>query len=174
MGRKYTYNTSIFKDVDKNSSYLLGYITSDGYISKNGYFLVFDLKSEDKEIIDFIVEHLYIQGTPLINERKLLDKNYSKISIGSKEIVNDLKQFGIVTNKSFNTTFLHLKDDLMPNYIKGYLDGDGSIIYSNKKRCVQFLGTKEFLQELKEYLKNEIGIGGNKIIKPNKKTSNIY
>ena len=100
----------------------------------------------------------------------------------SQKTVDDLKAKGCIEQKTLELRFPNIPQELKRHFIRGYIDGDGSINFSttkNDKRnyYLGIVGTKEFLTEINNYFGKEnkmstkdnitfqINYSGNKQIK---------
>ena len=96
--------------------------------------------------------------------------------IGSKEIYDDLLKLGLIPNKSKRLSLPSIPKKYFSHFIRGYFDGDGSVdfgFYQRKDRKNQSFvlltrftsGSKAFLQNLLESLREYVGIKGGSIYK---------
>lgn len=137
MGYKYKVNHNYFNKIDTEyKSYILGLIYADGCVSKPSgnrqLNLRIGLQEEDKYILEKFSKdaaggHFNIVKTP-----SSIKKNYKPqfcINIVSNKLNTDLINLGCNINKSkLGMTFPKLKKHLVPHFIRGFLDGDGSIL----------------------------------------------
>jgi hypothetical protein len=171
--RKYYFNEDYFEIIDTSEkAYWLGFLYADGnvYIPKinegktKGGRIEIALKADD----DY---HLYnfvncLNGNMPIKYRDItLNDNIYKscrLQIGSMKMALDLMNHGCIPNKSLILEFpKFLSDNLLPHFIRGYIDGDGCVgfnIYEfTDSFTVSVLGTQNFLYDLKVVLeKNKI------------------
>jgi hypothetical protein len=85
-----------------------------------------------------------------------------QISLFDKNLVSVLGYWGIVPNKTFNMSWPeHLPPDLIPAYIRGYFDGDGTVFTRYRSRptgqypetvCRFISGSVPFLEALQAEL----------------------
>lgn len=157
QNRKFTYDISFFKQVDtEEKAYWLGFIYADGCITNDGL----ELKISKKDIallerfkkdiqsnhpIKHYVQNGYREGSEMI-----------RLSIYSRELAKDLELLGAIQNKTHFIQFPDcVPDNLIPHFIRGYFDGDGSCtLYKVKglhhyKFEVSIVGTSNFLEALK-------------------------
>ncbi len=161
-----------FRKIDtEEKAYWLGFIAADGNISKDKYTCSIEIKQSDKEHLEKFSK-IFNNYYPVLQ----IDKVYPsvKICIHSKQCCLDLEQYGIIPNKSLilDINFNLISEELLPHFIRGYFDGDGSIFCNVPKRkngynyeewgC-NFVGTKKVLSHFKRYLnlKNKITKKGN-------------
>lgn len=126
--RSTSLNENYFDNVDTpNKAYILGWIMSDGYVSKNK--LVFGLK--DLEILEFIKNET--ESGHKISEVFKYDKRTNKtyqqyvLQICSKKMSESLNKLGIHQSKSFTVNLPKIDKILHPHLIRGLFDGDGYV-----------------------------------------------
>ena len=126
--RSKSLNENYFDNIDTpNKAYILGWIMSDGYVSKNK--LVFGLK--DLEILEFIKSET--ESGHKISEVFVHDKRTNKtyqqhiLQITSKKMSESLNKLGIHQSKSFTVDLPKIDKILYPHLIRGLFDGDGYV-----------------------------------------------
>ena len=178
---KYNYNKDFFKVIDtEEKAYWLGFIYADGYVSynveKRNYELGIELQIGD-------VNHLKkfnksINGNLEIKIKDRYDKRYDKtynhciIRIYDKQMVEDLKENGVIPNKSHIIKFPNLKKDLIIPFIRGFFDGDGCLQLNRQRECHRFdfaCASIDFVNQLRSVLYNDYNINSYII-----KDGNIY
>ena len=90
------------------------------------------------------------------------NKSYEyKLALNSDKLVSDIEKLGVIERKTLTLTFPNIREDLIPHFIRGYFDGDGSVFlhkdsrkeYSyNEYLGINICGTKEFLVALTKHL----------------------
>ena len=131
-------------------AYVLGVIASDGCIQPRQFRIgVSDKDIEWLEKIRNIME----SNHPIYFRKS---DNIILLCIGSKEMVLDIKKYGIGEAKSNNLFFPEMDDKYIPHFIRGYFDGDGYIGTMNDGKGnlyirVSISGTKDFLTVLKRH-----------------------
>lgn len=140
--RKYSVNKDYFKTPNVRNSYWAGFIAADGCI-RNNKRLSIGLQKGD-------IEHLkkFTEDIKYTNEVKLY-KDRCSVTINCKEICQDLtSNFNITERKSKTLSPpLLINEEFIAAYIKGIIDGDGSIM---ENRIIIY-GTDELLQWIKVY-----------------------
>ena len=156
--RKYQSDEKFFQSIDSESkAYWLGFIYADGYIT--GSSLGITLSEKDKNHLEKFSRSIgstYPIHTYVYSGYK--DVLASRVIIKSNMLVDSLITHGCYYNKSlilrWPTTIPH---DLMSHFVRGYMDGDGSIYISKIKYGssfkLRFEGTKEFLEGLMDFFK---------------------
>lgn len=132
--KKYTCNKNYFQNIDiPEKAYWLGFIYADGYIGKNNGSERFGISLSVEDI-----NHLYkfkesIGSTHPINTYKAsngykIGTEYCRIIITEEKLVTDLIRQGCVHHKTNILKPPILPKELRKHWIRGFLDGDGSII----------------------------------------------
>jgi hypothetical protein len=172
MRNKYKIDKDIFKKVDFPwKAYFLGWLYSDGCMSKSGYRVRLTLAEQDRNILDTFSRLLYPEGRPLryIAAKKFYckkrQKTYSRtgqyvFDINSKEVCSDLINLGVVPAKSFIVDFPSSKkvpDYLISFFVRGSFEGDGCITF---RKCdgrpqISILGSENYIHKLSKWLDNK-------------------
>lgn len=153
----YIIDNNIFENINtKNKSYILGFLLADGHRLKNSNQIRLKLQERDINILEKINKELnYIK--PLIFDKKREEKNQNQYSliICNKKICEDLENYGIVKNKTFNITIPIIDDKLFIDLFRGYFDGDGWFTCNkeNKAGEIGIIGEYEFISFIKEKIK---------------------
>lgn len=145
--RKYTHNEDFFEIIDiEEKAYWLGFMYADGWISdySNRYgqdHFGISLAIEDEEHLKKFLKSLSATN-PINYDNSGLKKNQSrlaKVELTSQKTVDDL-----IKNGCFKKKTLILKPpttvpkELLPHFIRGFFDGDGSIIKTAGKFYEQY------------------------------------
>lgn len=133
-------NQNYFSDINtERKAYWLGLLMADGSIyqpkNSNSYVLSLGLQEKDLYLLESFKKDLESEGT--ISKRS--KTNSYRIDIGSRKLCEDLISFGVVPNKSYKEGKLpNIPLELIPHFIIGLFDGDGSISQYKKKDSVNF------------------------------------
>lgn len=157
--RKYNHIENYFENIDsEEKAYWLGFMYADGYITNNSFG--FSINIIDKNHAIKFNESL--QANNPIHEYK--GTGYSENSImcrtllTSAKTVNDLINKGCIRNKTLQLKFP--TEDIVPrhlmyHFLRGYMDGDGSINFHKKGNYqawqISFIGQKDFLNKIKDF-----------------------
>lgn len=138
MGYKYKVNHEYFEKIDSEyKAYILGFIYADGSIiqSKEGNrqkYVRIDIQEEDGYILTKLANEAGGRDISIVHFPSSIIKNWKKkaqITITSDKICNNLINYGCYINKSrVGMLFPELSKDLLPHFIRGFMDGDGSVI----------------------------------------------
>ena len=171
LNHKYTLNEHYFDLIDtQEKAYILGLLYADGNVSKNT--IQIRLQEQDKHILEDI-------NVLLGSDRKLYfidyhnkynNNGYNRQDQYGLEIVNKymstrLKKLGVVERKSLILEYPNwLPDELFGHFIRGYMDGDGTIYKT--RNGVGFVGTYNFCKLVKkkifDILNIEVGMHQDK------------
>lgn len=149
--KRYDCNYDVFYNEDDISYYLLGAWMTDGCIQpngkKNGMYSswIETLSSKDEDWLCSI-RNLICQELPIHqgNQVKVL-------TLCSKQLGEWFISKGCVPRKSLTLQFPTIPDRYLPDFLRGCLDGDGSIGFypeKNKVGCYLCSASKPFLQSI--------------------------
>ncbi len=123
---KFTYNTNVFTNNDAISYYLLGCFITDGCVfnKRKDYGFSFYTKDLDwvNEIKNIICPEIKIR----------FDKGCYTLTGCNKIITDWLMKNECVPRKSLSVKFPKIPDEFIFDFLRGAIDGDGSIEFSNK------------------------------------------
>jgi hypothetical protein len=160
--KKLGINRDYFEKIDThNKSYLLGLLYADGHINEIKNTVKIQLKNGEDELslLNQIKNEMKYTG----EIKKYKDKSI-RICFFDKKLKNDLINKGLSNNKWNKIRFPYFIDSKFYNsFILGYFDGDGTIHRINVGKNLglfsfRFVGNQEFLSELNEVIKNNVGI----------------
>lgn len=180
---KYTYDHDFFSNIiTEEQAYWCGFIMADGCVTinkqTNSCELCIKLQARDGTHLQKFNKS--IQGNLPIEYREHIcnlsspptTHTISSIRLYSQQIVHDISKYGVIPNKSLIKQFPNnIPNSLMSHYIRGYFDGNGSIVLSgsNKKNaskkyisCTINSGSYTFVNGMKSYLEKQ-GISSGKI-----------
>lgn len=144
-------NINYFDDIDtEEKAYYLGFIMADGNVSiTNGqYSLKIHISYKDKEIIDGFLKA--IKSTNKATYKPHNGNGSYYVSLTSVHMVSRLIELGVVPNKSGNEIIPNMPKELIPHFIRGFFDGDGTA----GKQQTGFIANKKMLTDIL----NNIGI----------------
>ena len=146
----------IFQTIDsEEKAYWLGFLYADGYVSKVGQIEV-SLQLGDIHHLEKLKSFIKT-NTPIIKDEK---HNRCRLLFCSKQIAKDLNKLGCYNNKSLTLSFPNeeqVPDNLLKHFLRGYVDGDGNLTFTDKTFQFGITGTKAFLEEMLEKLQWEKG-----------------
>jgi hypothetical protein len=160
--KRYIFDNSLFKTLDtEEKCYLLGWIASDGCVSKGRVTL--EIHKNDLCILEIIKEKILKCNDLPISERK--NRDTIAISISSNEIVDDICSLLKIStgNKAKIVRFpdiLKEKKGFGLCFIRGLFDGDGHVskAYSNRHLMCKISSSSEGIkQDIVDFL-NPFGL----------------
>jgi hypothetical protein len=169
--RRYQVNESYFDIINtEESAYWLGFLYADGYIRerKSGNSLELKLSVKDRDHLLLFRE--CIESNHLIKECQNKVKYKGGVSISnmvhlamySSKLVNSIKKQGFHSRKTFTIEKPNIEKEMIPHFIRGYFDGDGSFSFNKSKYIIktQIVSASEQFQRfiLDELKKNNITI----------------
>ena len=157
--RKYNLNENYFDEIDThNKAYCLGFLYADGCNSMSKGTISMSLAEDDKEILEKIRSEIGSE-----KELEFIDyttkhdfgykyKNQYRLLLFSAHMCRSLESHGMTPNKSLSLEFPNIKQEFIPDFIRGMFDGDGSV-YQGKKPTqftLTITSTNDFCKKLKE------------------------
>lgn len=134
-----TFNSTIFKNLNSKSAYLLGYFYSDGDLllnKKTGkYFL--RIYSKYRDNIEKVKALLQTDAKIQFRNEKLNEKERKGalyfIHIADQEIVKDLINLGMVYDKNHSAKYPDIPEQLNRHFIRGLWAGSGSVYFEDER-----------------------------------------
>ena len=161
-------NEDFFEVIDtEEKAYWLGFMYADGYIlnkrKHSGYSIGISLTESDIHHIEKFKNSLNSSAsinTYTTSKGVYNSKSYCRIIISSDKLSEDLIKQGCVIKKSNVLLFPNknqVPQHLIHHFIRGYIDGDGSISYYRKPNNkinigLGVVGTKELINGIKSFL----------------------
>ena len=164
--RKYPLDTSYFNQIHTvEKAYWLGFLYADGNLRQDekwGFKVELELGIGDLKHLEKFRESL---KTTLPIRYK--PKGTCALEIRSKEMYTNLVKHGLTPRKSLTLKPPeNLPSHLISHFIRGYLDGDGSISFD--PTCMQwyirFNGTYEMVFWIRKQLMEAVHLGSNKLM----------
>ncbi len=170
--RKYTINEDYFGNINSiDKAYFLGLLIADGSITKNNIKL--SLQYKDIEILEKF--KIYINSNAKIKNGINKSINQRYIVFSSIKIVSDLKNLGLIKNKTHHTYFPDIPEEYWSHFIRGVFDGDGCIAWgkSDKTLRISIIGNNLLIEKIQDILVKECLLKKNKLHNPKKCENNI-
>lgn len=175
----YKVNDNYFKNIDsEEKAYWLGFIYADGYITKPSNIGISLKDTDDLHLTKFLKCINSDYPINYYNSSGYGECRYARIIINSAQMFNDLLSKGVKLKKSLILEFPDeqiVPKEFQLSFIRGYFDGDGSLILSKNSINIKLCGTKEFLCKVIEIF-NEVSNYNfqNKLFKRYKDEKNNY
>jgi hypothetical protein len=175
--RKYFFDEHFFDHIDSQAkSYLLGFFMADGYLSKKENYIT--LHITDLEPIEYLakcvnypIENINMKTFPKTSN----NKTQYFISLCSKHMAVSMLNNIKTKDKTHHLKFPGL--DILPRehqagFLRGFLDGDGSITIKEKNgsKClvVTYIGTIDMIEGIKKIIDEDLGVYSKINYKPAK------
>lgn len=168
--RKYLINESYFDNIDTpEKAYLVGLLSADGCNSTENHTVRLGLLSSDSKLLEKLSSLIYYNYRPLTirkaqmrkfpNGKSYISRESCILTMQSQHISDRLSELGVVKAKTTKLVFpAWLSNELLPHFIRGYFDGDGSICLTNGQIAIGILSTKLFCDTLREKVNTVLGI----------------
>ncbi|MCT7997181.1 hypothetical protein [Laspinema olomoucense] len=170
--RKYSLNEICFDTWTARSAYFVGLLMADGYNNETTSTIDLTLKSTDVDILikfqSFLDTNRPLQPIP--------QNGQIRISINSSHISKRLAKIGVIQAKTHCCQFPDLPDLFIPDFMRGYFDGDGGLTQSQRiPSNVGFnvTGNIDLISRYQEELIQRCGLSKTKLYIRKKETLNI-
>lgn len=150
-----TCNAHFFDEWSPDFAYTTGFIFADGSITKRKMDIVIGLAVSDICVLEFIKK-----VTGASRDIKITKNNgygwqdVAWFTISSVYVVNKLAELGIHPRKTYrDDPFPKVPDEMLPHFIRGYFDGDGSACVSSQGvGMVNIVGSNKFVTGIRDSL----------------------
>jgi hypothetical protein len=151
INRKYSVNDKFFSVLDIKRGYWSGFIAADGCITNN--YIKIMLSIVDIDILNQFKKDIEYTGPIYIDKKR----KRCSLEFRSKQMINDLNSIWNIRPKKslvLGPPIQNIGKNNILAYIKGYIDGDGSIYKENKRDYlrISIIGTIQLLTWIKENL----------------------
>ena len=177
--RIYNINEHYFDDIDNHDkAYCVGLIYADGCNNTDENCISIELQEEDSYILEKINALLESDRPLCYSDRRKTRPNTKptyQLNVHNEHMSQRLNELGVVQRKSLVLEFPNwLKKELIPTFILGYFDGDGTV--SKQAAKIEMVGTWMFLQGIQQWCYDELGIEAKIRNTQNKEsvTKNLY
>ncbi len=142
---KYSYNVEIFRHKNDTFYYLLGALITDGNIFTAVGCYKIQLTSKDADWIGILRKELNCPAYPTKDGHK-------NLTINSKEICRILLANGLTPNKSLTSEVPNIPDEYLADFVRGCMDGDGSIPNGINVQTYLYSSSIHFLTDMRNIL----------------------
>jgi len=178
---KHYYDLNLFNKDTEKSFYIAGFLAADGSVFNNCINLVLALKDEGHliKIKNLLNTDAFITTGNSIYQGKIY--KFCRLSLYSKELVNQLKRFNIVRNKTkiYEMPEWLIIHPLINHFLRGYSDGDFCWRIHKVERGInrmifKLLGTEKFLNQCISIFSKQcnLDLSNKKAVK--RKDANVY
>ena len=138
---------NIFHEIDsEEKAYWLGMLYSDGSVNKTNGQVTLGLNEKDLLHLEKLKKFLQCNNKISYSKKT---KSY-RLTFCCANITKDLKKLGCYPNKSLTLSFPsndQVPEHLKRHFMRGYIDGDGCLCFTDKTYCFSFTGTESFINE---------------------------
>lgn len=177
--RTHSLNENFFSDMNQISIYWLGFIMADGNIRNinHEHSLKVQLAEKDMRHLEVLKNDLNYSGKLRYNDPHIMTaKGHSyqsqasfTLQVSSKKMIHDLVSLDCVQNKTQLGTQISNKipNDLLSHFIRGYFDGDGSIVIEKRLNkgdhqmpsiSIFILGSEKILEQIATIISEFVGV----------------
>lgn len=143
---RYTLDEKFFRNIDsEDKAYILGLIYADGYVG-NEHFNNIVIALNDRNLLEVVASKLKFTGTIRVSKKGGFEnsKEGNVLNFSSEIMANDLRRLGLFPNKSLVLKELpQISKELYRHFVRGYFDGDGTIVISKKTSYHQVAGARK-------------------------------
>jgi hypothetical protein len=132
MTKIYDYNVEAFTNENAISYYLLGAFMTDGHVSYHEMGVEVGITSKDADWLQMIADIVCPKMTVVKRNRN--DSISYSLRIYCKEIAHWFVSKGCSTRKSLTLEFPKIGEIYLPDFLRGVMDGDGSISFGEYYR----------------------------------------
>jgi hypothetical protein len=163
---KISCNELFFDSWTEDSGYVLGYIYADGNTQNNPgrsrWALTITASEKDVDHLDRVRQLLQVTK-PLLYSAKTRS---CRMIISNRALVEKLIGIGVNPRKSLVVEFPRIPNVYLRHFIRGVVDGDGSVSYFNRKRSPYFeirifSGSRRFLVGASQAIETVTTISAN-------------
>lgn len=148
----------------KDWAYFLGWMISDGNVSKNNNTVCIELQRRD----EYILFHLQNLCARLglysrISPARRKHREYTRLRIYSWELVLVLEDYGIRPRKTETLEFRRYPERHFVDFLRGIIDGDGCLQFRKRKHQHElvleiYCASRCFLSRLAQKVESHLGI----------------
>lgn len=153
------FDNTVFDKIDtEEKAYWLGFLYADGSIHSTSNIVSLSLAIKDIDHMKKFNSFLKNKKDIIVFNSKCNGKEYAsvKVSVCNKHFKERLIQLGCLPCKSLLLSFPSIdifeNKELVYDFIRGYIDGDGCITFTKSGRMeISILGTEDMLNGIKRY-----------------------
>lgn len=163
MGRP-PREADFFRTWTPEMAYVLGYWWTDGHMrikADTGAHLV-EIASNDRDHLERMAQAI---GGNYHLRKVAITSNTYVMSFCSKEMYQDILAHGGTPRKSRTIGFPFLPDEYIPHFVRGAIDGDGTLSWNGDRPILQiYSGSRAFLEDLVRGVERATGIPAPNVV----------
>lgn len=152
------FDNTVFDSINtEEKAYWLGFLYADGCVRAKTNTVELSLMGSDINHLRKFQEFLKYKKEPTLGVAKYNEKEFSRcrLAVTDRHFHDTLISKGCIPNKSLVLVFpnenIFSSKELIRHFIRGYIDGDGCIYIQKGYSIFNIVGTKEFLNSIKNY-----------------------
>jgi len=167
MPRPTGVDATFFKSWSPNMAYVLGVVCADGCLVEhgNGYHCL-NITSKDRPWLEQIKDVLKAE------QRIGAKRQAYQLQIRNQTLYRSLLELGVTPRKSKTLQLPSVPTDVFPDFVRGYLDGDGTVLVWQESRWqhpwqlrVAFhSGSLIFLEKLRLQLQERVDLSRGSLL----------
>lgn len=148
---RYHIDDTLMDTIDtQEKAYWLGFFFADAYNNEKLGRVVIELAEKDRSHLTKCANFFGNPRTPFLQ-----NKNHGKyvayrLELNSRHLSRALTHLGCGQRKSFTIKFPILEKNLLPHFVRGYFDGDGSIYVRQDQLYAEMVSTNEMLLSMQK------------------------
>lgn len=151
---RYSINFKFFEEWNKDSAYVVGFLTADGCVEPHFNRISCELSMKDyKHLVN--IRNLISSTNPICVKKT---KYACSLAIHNKKMVSDIIEKGVLPRKTTRVRLPHMPNEVFKDFLRGYIDGDGSIYYNGNSIVLCILGNNDFIKDLKDKILSFYGL----------------
>jgi hypothetical protein len=153
-------------------AYAVGLLVTDGHLSVDGHHIT--LVSADVQLLETFKNILELKNRIGIHRGGTFGRRAYRVQFGDRLFYDWLVSIGFTSRKTYTIGRLAIPDEVFPDFLRGHLDGDGSIIayvdryntalsvaYVYQRLYVRLLSAScQHIEWLRSRIESLLGIGG--------------
>ena len=164
MGRKpiYSINEDYFKEInDPKKAFWLGFLCADASIKRSRNNIYVEITQKDDYLLNELVEDTSFTGKVRIakpHKSRYSQKEYYAVSMFNSKFVSNLLNSGKTLKKhDLEIIPKSIPDKFIPDFIRGYFEGDGCIFLSDKDNWIlKISGNYNLLDNIRYFIRRDV------------------
>jgi hypothetical protein len=159
--------TDAFDNLTEESSYWIGFLMADGYVSQTRYgtkSVKLGLSADDRDHILKFKEFLGTTAKVVDYRNPTTGYRSSQLTVYDSHLVSELERYGVVPHKTFiakaPTCLLKNRD-----FWRGLFDGDGSITFRSEYPMLKMCGSESLVNQFLEFAREYAPSCGSHVYK---------
>lgn len=160
----YGINFRFFENWSPEVAYVIGFFMADGCVEPKLNRISIELSMKDYDHL-LNIKNLMGSENPICIKKT----RYScGLYIHNRKMVNDIMKMGVIPNKTTRCRLPIIEDKYFYDFLRGYIDGDGSIYYNGNTKVLSILGNYKYINDIKNEIYSKFNLSSI-ILEHNKK-----